>query len=54
MSGAGIEGLFLEIVAAADVLRGQPDREAFLKAARLIKVLQKTCVVFENPASFPG
>lgn len=51
MSGAGIEGLFHEIVAAADVSRGKPDPEVFLKAAGLIKVPPKRCVVFEDSLS---
>ena len=51
MSGTRIEGLFHEIVAAADVSRGKPDSEVFLKAAGLIKVPPKRCVVFEDSVS---
>ncbi len=51
MSGAGIEGLFDKIVAAADVLKGKPDPEVFLKAAGLIKVPPTRCVVFEDSVS---
>jgi HAD superfamily hydrolase (TIGR01509 family) len=51
MSGAGIEGLFNKIVAAADVSRGKPDPEVFLKAAGLIQVPPNRCVVFEDSVS---
>lgn len=51
MSGAIIEGLFHEIVAAADVSRSKPDPEVFLRAAVLIKAPPKRCVVFEDSVS---
>lgn len=51
MSGAGIEGLFEKIVAAADVTKGKPDPEGFLKAAALIETKPERCVVFEDSIS---
>lgn len=44
-------GFFDEIVAAADVDRGKPDPEVFLKAAAKIQVKPEDCVVFEDSVS---
>ncbi|MEM9160312.1 MAG: HAD family phosphatase [Verrucomicrobiota bacterium] len=49
---AGIEGFFEQIFAAADVTRGKPHPEVFLKAAALINTPAERCVVFED--SFSG
>jgi beta-phosphoglucomutase family hydrolase len=39
---------FTRIVSAADVSRGKPDPEVFLKAAALLGVAPERCVVFED------
>jgi HAD superfamily hydrolase (TIGR01509 family) len=44
----GWEGRFAAVVASADVLRGKPDPEVFLKAAAAIGVLPSCAVVFED------
>ncbi len=51
MAGAGMTGLFSKIVAAADVSKGKPDPEVFLKAAAAIGVPSRRCVVFEDSMS---
>lgn len=51
MEGAGMEGLFSQIVAAEDVAKGKPDPEVFLKAADSIGVDPERCVVFEDSLS---
>jgi len=52
MEGAGMSGLFEKIVAAADVARGKPDPEVFLKASAALGVPAESCIVFED--SFSG
>ena len=47
----GSEDWFQHIVAAADVERGKPDPEVFLKAASMVEILPERCVVFEDSLS---
>lgn len=51
VEGAGLGGLFNNIVAAEDVVKGKPDPEVFLKAAELIGVVPERCIVFEDSLS---
>ena len=51
MDGAGMTGLFEKIVAAADVTRGKPDPEVFLKASACIGLPADRCIVFEDSYS---
>lgn len=45
------EDWFRHIVAAADVEKGKPDPEVFLKAAEKLEVAPERCVVFEDSLS---
>jgi HAD superfamily hydrolase (TIGR01509 family) len=47
-------GWFRHIVAAADVTRGKPDPEVFLKAAGKLELRPDRCVVFEDSLSGIG
>lgn len=51
METIGLPDAFTRIVAAADVRRGKPDPEVFLKAAALIRRPPERCVVFEDSLS---
>jgi len=52
MEAIDMVGVFDKIVASADVSKGKPEPEVFLKAASLIGISPERCVVFED--SFGG
>jgi beta-phosphoglucomutase len=45
---AGISDLFEVVVTTNDIDKGKPEPEIFLKAAQVLEVLPKDCVVFED------
>ena len=51
LSLVGLSGLFGAIVASEDVLRGKPDPEGFLLAARRLGAHPANCTVFEDSAA---
>lgn len=51
VEGARMQGLFETIVAAADVSKGKPNPEVFLKAAAAIHAPAERCIVFEDSLS---
>ena len=48
MDGLKIRNYFSAIVTAADVAHSKPDPETFLKAAQLLNVSPRDCLVFED------
>ena len=48
LDGLDLRKYFQAIVTAADVLRGKPDPEIFLKSAEKLAVEPKNCLVFED------
>lgn len=48
LDGLDIRGLFGAVVTAADVKRGKPDPEIFLKSAEMLGVEPSRCIVFED------
>lgn len=51
LAALGIRHCFTTIVSAEDVAAGKPNPEGYLKAARLLGVAAKDCVVVEDSAS---
>jgi beta-phosphoglucomutase family hydrolase len=51
LDGAGLRAYFDVVVGAADITRGKPDPEIFLKAAERLGVPPDACLVFEDATS---
>jgi HAD superfamily hydrolase (TIGR01509 family) len=51
MGGLGIRKYFKVAVTAQDIIKGKPDPEIYLKAAKLLEVSPSDCLVFEDTAT---
>ena len=48
LAAMGWNAMFREVICGDDVTRGKPDPEGYLKAARLLGVEARSCLVFED------
>jgi len=51
LKACGIENPFSAIITAEDVVKGKPDPEGYLKAARQLRVTPQDCVIVEDTPS---